>query len=127
MLGYRVDKKSQKQKTYIRGLFAEYLAIVLLSLKGYRIKAHRYKTPVGEVDIIAQKKDMFVFVEVKARATKTQALESLTPKMKSRIQNAALHYCAKNKLPDPSCRFDLITVSRFCTCSHLDNAWMAAA
>jgi len=118
---------NKKKHTYDRGLFAETIAVIFLSLKGYRIMCRRYKTPVGEIDIIAKKRNNLIFVEVKARKTKKAALESVTEKMKSRIERAAQHYLSTHKLTNQDCRFDLITVTGFCRCHHLDNAWQAQA
>ena len=119
--------KTQKQQTYDRGLWAENLATLYLMSKGYRILERRYKTKAGEIDLIAKKKDAFVFIEVKSRKTKTQALESLTPRMRGRIQNAALYYCAEKNLADVEMRFDLIAVIPPFQIEHLDNAWQAEA
>lgn len=120
-------EKTQKQQTYDRGLWAENLATLYLISKGYKILERRYKTKSGEIDLIAKTKDTFVFVEVKSRKTKEQALESLTPRMCQRIQNASLHYCAEKNLFDPAMRFDLITVIPPFKIEHLDNAWQAQA
>src|SRR5882757_3129488 len=50
------------------GLSAESCAAALLMAKGYRILAKRFKTPHGEIDLVAKKRNLLVFVEVKARA-----------------------------------------------------------
>jgi Holliday junction resolvase-like predicted endonuclease len=49
------------------GLTAESRAAAYLIAKGYRILARRFKTPVGEIDIVARRRGVLVFVEVKAR------------------------------------------------------------
>src|ERR1700689_2688591 len=49
------------------GLSAESRAAMLLIAKGHRIVARRWKTPVGEIDIVARRRRDLVFVEVKAR------------------------------------------------------------
>ena len=60
-----------------------------LRVKGYRIIAQRVRTRVGEIDIIAQKGDTLVFVEVKARATLDSALFALHPAALRRIDAAS--------------------------------------
>ena len=50
------------------GLSAESRAAMLLIAKGYRIVARRWKTPFGEIDIVARRRRALVFVEVKSRA-----------------------------------------------------------
>ena len=59
------------KKTYQFGLFAEKIAILLLRLKGYQILKWRYKSYYGEIDIVAKKSRVIIFVEVKARIKKT--------------------------------------------------------
>ncbi|HUU66777.1 MAG TPA: YraN family protein [Methyloceanibacter sp.] len=56
-----------------RGVFAETLAAALYRLKGYRIVARRYKTPVGEIDLVALKARRLAFIEVKRRRTQDDA------------------------------------------------------
>lgn len=115
---------NHKVVTYDRGLQAERLAALWLRIKGYKILAERYKTSVGEIDLIIQKKNTLAFVEVKARQTHEQALESLTPNMRRRIEKAALSYCAYNNIEGFELRFDLITVQPPFFIHHLDNAWL---
>ena len=109
--------------TYDRGLQAERLAALWLGVKGYKILAKRYKTPVGEIDLIMKRKNILAFIEVKARQTHDQALESLTPKMRRRIEKAALYYCSHNNVEGRELRFDLVTVQPPFFIHHLDNAW----
>lgn len=120
-----------KQKTHDRGVKAEDYACLWLKVKGYEILERRYKTQYGEIDIIIQKGNIIAFVEVKARKTIEQALESLTPKMRLRIQNAALHYLSTHNVADYDLRFDLISIGApsFTNWSirHLDNAWQVEA
>ncbi|HPF77687.1 MAG TPA: YraN family protein [Alphaproteobacteria bacterium] len=119
--------KRQKKKTYDRGMKAEGLAALWLQVKGYKILARRYKTPVGEIDLIVQKNNLIAFVEVKSRMTTTQALESLTPSMRRRIERAAAHYIGHNNCEGRELRFDLVTVAPPFFIQHLDNAWLQAA
>jgi putative endonuclease len=118
---------SHKKQTYDRGLKAEKIAALYLRVKGYKILHQRYKTPFGEIDLIAQKGNVTAFVEVKARSTQAKALESLTPIMRRRIERAAGYFAARQSavlhrtLHD--LRFDLITLSTPLRIHHLDNAW----
>lgn len=124
-----VKKPAFKQKTtYRRGLWAEFIAAWFLRLQGYRILATRYKTPVGEVDLIARKQNTLVFVEVKARKTAEAALEAVTPTMKRRIIRAAQTYIAYYPdYADYDMRFDVIGVSPPFSIQHLDNVWESTA
>jgi hypothetical protein len=56
-------------RAYRCGRFAEAIAALLLRAKGHRILARRYKTPVGEIDLVALKGRRLAFVEVKQRRT----------------------------------------------------------
>lgn len=135
------DKHSgHKKQTYDRGVKSEKIAAWWLRLKGYKILEQRYKTKVGEVDLIARKGNLVIFVEVKARPTVTQALESITPTMQNRIGRAAQYYMSQNDLTAFDLRFDLITITPFLFSRifsemqagrffihHLDNAWQTRA
>ncbi|MFP3339830.1 YraN family protein, partial [Micrococcus sp. SIMBA_131] len=58
-----------RQKAYRLGHRGEWLAAIALRLKGYRILARRYRTKLGEIDLIARRGDLVAIVEVKARPT----------------------------------------------------------
>lgn len=118
---------ADRKKNYTFGLKAENAAAFWLQVKGYKILERRYKTPMGEIDLIARKGNMLAFVEVKARQTKYQALESLTPSMRRRIEQAASSYISHNPVGDCDMRFDLVTVTPPFLIHHLDNAWQRAA
>ena len=70
---------------FARGLSAETRAAALLMVKGYRIAARRWKSPVGEIDIVARRRNLIVFVEVKARASLDEAAYAVTPRQQQRI------------------------------------------
>lgn len=117
--------QAKRQAAYRRGLWAEYLAAVFLMLKGYRILKLRYKTPQGEIDLIARKGGVLAMVEVKARGSAAAALESITPRNRQRVQAAALHYIgAAPGGMNAELRFDAVAIWPFGVC-HLDNAWRA--
>ena len=115
----------QKKKTYDRGIMAEGAAELFLRAKGFEILERRYKTPVGEVDLIALDDQYLVFVEVKARASVDNALESITPKMRKRINDAASHFFgARPKYAEYPMRVDVVAVKLPFTIHHLENAFM---
>ncbi len=110
-------------KSYTQGLNAEILAILYLFFKGYRILNWRFKTSLGEIDILAEKRGALVCVEVKQRADIASALEAVTPAMRSRIARCAKAYVSQNPhYFNKSIRFDLIAISGL-RIRHLDNAW----
>lgn len=109
--------------SHMRGLYAEIYAILYLFLKGYRICQWRYKTKLGEIDVIAEHRGQLVCIEVKNRVSMTGALEAVTPMMRNRISRCARQYISTNKgFVGSTVRFDLIAISGF-RLVHLDNAW----
>jgi putative endonuclease len=104
--------RPERIAAHFTGLSAGSRAAAYLVAKGYRIVARRFKTPVGEVDIVARRKDVLVFVEVKARNTLDNAAESLLPRQQRRIAAAASAWLAAN--PDDAesnIRFDVVLVA----------------
>src|SRR6185436_19604718 len=86
--------KQARAKAYRSGLFAETLTALLLRLKGQRIVAQRYRTPVGEIDLVAPKGKRLAFIEVKRRKTKEEAAWTLPPRQRRRIVRAAQYWLA---------------------------------
>lgn len=83
--------------TYQKGYLAEWLAIILLILKGYRILATRYQTHAGEIDIIAKKRNTITFIEVKYRKKKETLRQAISTHQHQRNQNAATYYLKTHK------------------------------
>ena len=71
------------------GLSAETRAAAYLIAKGYRILAKRFRTPYGEIDIVARKRNLLAFIEVKARASFDDAAYAVTARQQARIIDAA--------------------------------------
>src|SRR5436309_15531068 len=104
--------RPERQVAFRLGLSAESRAAAFLIAKGFRILARRWKSPVGEIDIIARRRHLLVFVEVKARASLDEAAESVNAHQQRRIAAAAAVWLAVN--PDDSVkdmRFDAILVA----------------
>jgi putative endonuclease len=75
----------ERQVAFRLGISAESRAAAFLIAKGFRILARRWKSPVGEIDIIARRRHLLVFVEVKARAKLEDAAWSVTDRQRARI------------------------------------------
>jgi putative endonuclease len=71
------------------GLSAEARAAAYLMAKGYRILAKRFRSPYGEIDIVARKRNLLAFIEVKARASLDDAAYAVTSRQQARIINTA--------------------------------------
>ncbi len=106
-----------------RGGRGELLAAVFLMAKGYRILARQYRSPFGEIDIIAARPGRIVFVEVKRRATIEDCEAALTPAQARRIADAADHWLAKNpRYIDREVGLDAILVTPWRLPRHIENA-----
>jgi putative endonuclease len=94
------------------GLSAETRAAAYLMAKGYRILAKRFRTPHGEIDLIAKRRNLVAFVEVKARATLDEAAFAVTPRQQSRIIDAAQGWLiAHPEHAELELRFDAILIA----------------
>jgi len=94
-----------------RGHVAEWIAAAYLVCKGYRIKRLRYRTHAGEIDIVARKGDLAVFVEVKARRLEQAAVDAVTPLAQRRIRAASLVWLSQQRdFARLSLRYDIIAV-----------------
>jgi putative endonuclease len=116
--------KSGREAAERRGRRAEQWAIWYLRFKGFRIREKRYRTPVGEIDLIASRGKLLIFVEVKARATVSEAALAISASQQKRIQRAAEHFLATNSGYEKSdIRFDAILISPRRWPGHLAGAW----
>jgi len=106
------------------GRWAESLAAWSLRLRGYRILARRFRTPLGEIDLVARRGGLLAFVEVKARADMEQALAALGQRQRERTVRAAeLFLLRRPDLAGLTLRFDLIAVRPWRLPRHLCDAW----
>jgi putative endonuclease len=109
------------------GISAESRAAAWLIAHGYRILARRFRSPMGEIDIIAARRYTLIFVEVKARATLDEAALSITPRQKQRIAAAAEIWLANNPVPAiRDMRFDAILVAPGKLPRHIPSAFESA-
>ena len=64
-----------RQAAHRLGQVAEWRAVWRLRLAGYSVLARRYKTKLGEIDIVARRGGILAFVEVKARSDAAMAAD----------------------------------------------------
>ena len=118
----------ERRAAFARGLSAETRAALLLIAKGYRIAARRWKSPVGEIDIVARRRNLLVFVEVKARDSFDAAAEAIAKRQQSRIISAAQLWLGGH--PEDAMRymrFDVVLVVPGRVPRHLQAAFDASA
>jgi len=94
------------------GALGEEAAAELLRKAGYRIVARNHRCSRGEVDVIAEKGDLLVFVEVRTRATAAFGgpEETVGTRKQRRVVAAARDYLAQRRGPPKAARFDVIAV-----------------
>ncbi|MBI2775582.1 YraN family protein [Candidatus Dependentiae bacterium] len=104
-----IDSEQNSRK--IIGQLGEDAAVQHLLSNNYTIVARNFRKKGGEIDIIAQKKDLIVFVEVKTRTSNYFALsEIIVPSKQRKIIITAHSYILENKLRDYILRFDIALV-----------------
>jgi putative endonuclease len=104
--------QQERQVAFRLGISAESRAAAFLIAKGYRILARRWRSPVGEIDIIACRRRLLIFVEVKARDTLEDAAWSVTDRQRARIAAAAEAWLARQgDHPFQDMRFDAMLVA----------------
>ena len=97
--------------SYHAGLSAEHSVAGIYARCGFKIVAERYKSPEGEIDLIALHGDKLYFIEVKQSKTFDRAAAALGARQMKRIQNASLCYLQKMGLPlETEMRFDVALV-----------------
>ncbi len=119
--------KASRKKSHRAGLFAEYVALCMLLLKGYLPVALRYKTPVGEIDLIVKHGSSLVFVEVKGRKNAADAAQAVHAKNQSRVVRAAQYFLsARPALAGCDVRFDVCLVPWYRLPQHIPHAFEAS-
>jgi putative endonuclease len=106
-----------------RGRRAEALAAWFLRMKGYRILARRFKTPVGEIDLVAKRGGTLAIVEIKARADLTAGVTAVTPAARRRIVRATEAFLNWHGRTTQSIRFDVVVMRPWRLPRHIPDAW----
>jgi len=94
------------------GSKGEDIAAEFLKSSGYRIISRNYKTPIGELDIIAKDGDTLVFVEVKTRSSDAfgYPFEAVGAHKRHKLKNLAMLYL-KNQKKNCAVRFDVVSIT----------------
>jgi putative endonuclease len=94
------------------GRRAEAAAAAALERAGYRLRARRFRTRAGEIDLVVEADDVLVFVEVKARsgAGYGRPAEAVDRTKRARLAAAAQVYLQQSRATEHTCRFDVVEV-----------------
>ena len=103
------EKQTYQQHTGQQG---EDLAADFLQEQGYQILDRNYHSRFGEVDLVAEKDQTIVFVEVKARTNDRFGLpeESVTPEKLEKIYDTALLWLQEHPDKPDDWRVDVIAI-----------------
>jgi len=111
------------------GKLGEKTAQKFLKKRGYRIRETGFRCPRGEIDIVAQRKDWLVFVEVRTRSSPDFGTpeESITQAKKERLIASALTYNNTHQNLPPQWRIDVVAIElddkgKPKRMEHLENA-----
>jgi putative endonuclease len=119
-------KSPERLAAEIFGRRGERVAAWYLRCKGYRIRAMRFKTPAGELDIVAERLGTIAFVEVKTRRRTETDFDPLLSVNRRRIVRAAQIYLARHpNLASRTLRFDIILLAPRTWPRHLVDAFRA--
>ena len=100
------------------GKYGEDLAVDFLIHKGYRILDRNWRGVKGfkcpEIDIIAEKHNEIIFIEVKTSSTSKFGPPEhwITLKKRQRLAKGAEAYLSQNQCQNSGCRFDVIAIDR---------------
>lgn len=120
----RRRKSERGRAAHARGHAGEALAALFLRLKGYRILARRFRARGGEIDIVARRGPVLVFVEVKAHMEEQASLAAVHTGTQARILRAAEQFAmAHPRVAGLAWRFDVIAVPRLGWPRHLRAAF----
>ena len=121
-----LQPSAERVAAFRLGISAESRAAFFLITKAYRIVARRFKTPFGEIDIVARRRNDLVFVEVKARDRLDDAVEAVTERGKRRTIAAAEFWLARHPQgAQCTIRFDVIVMMPGKLPRHIVNAFDA--
>jgi len=119
-----MNDRLARRRAFRFGHLGETVAAWSLRLKGYRILASRFKTPVGEIDLVACRSNVLIFVEVKSRRAQGLGDLPVSIKQQKRIARAALAFVQQNQaFADHEVRFDLVLVHPWTLPRQIRAAW----
>ncbi len=107
----------------IKGKAGEDKACSFLKKKKYKIIERNYRCPYGEIDIIAEYKNILIIVEVKYRNSNTFGLgyQAVDYNKQQKIIRTTNYYINEKNI-NPLVQFDIISIDKD-TITHIENAF----
>jgi putative endonuclease len=115
-----------RQRAEARGHWGEKRAAWWLRLQGWRIIGERVKAPGGEIDLIARRRGIVAFVEVKTRATQAELDLSIDEYRLGRVAAAASALAPRYVRDGEDMRIDVILIAPRAWPRHFVNAWIGS-
>lgn len=87
-------------------------AEAFLRRRGFRILGRNLRSPLGELDLVADDHGVLVFVEVKRRRTGAYggAIEAVDARKRAKLVRLAAQYLVQHRIADRPCRFDVVLI-----------------
>lgn len=113
-MALKSDPKTWTDPRHLLGVDGEMAALEFLLDKGYRILEHRYRVGRWEVDLIAERDGVVVFVEVKTRSGMAfgRPAEAVTSRKQRELIKVARAWEDRSRRRDRAIRFDVVEVLR---------------
>ena len=94
------------------GKLGEDLAARRLAALGYVIGARNWRCATGEIDLVTERADTLIFVEVRTRRGDRFGTpeESITPRKRAKLTSAALTYLDEHAATDRAWRIDVVAI-----------------
>ncbi|MFA5990066.1 MAG: YraN family protein [Sphingomonas sp.] len=113
-----------RQAAEARGRHGEWLAASYLRAKGWHILDQRVRTKAGEVDLVARRGTLIVFVEVKTRQSGAELDFAIDERRLARVAAAAEILLPRYAKQGEDARIDVILIAPDTHLRHIENAWI---
>lgn len=122
------DRGADKMASNIeKGSKGELIAKNYLQTNGYKILEMNYRNKQGEIDIIALKDDVLVFIEVKSRTSINfgYPYEAVNKKKRDKIIKTSYYFIKENNYHNYQVRYDIIEIylTENIKINHIENAF----
>jgi putative transposase len=106
------NKAASADVRHVLGETGEDLAAAALKKQGYKVIERNYRTPLGEIDLIARHQGVLVFIEVKTRSSARfgAGQEAVHYGKQARYRRLADYYLKQKRLGEIAVRFDVVGI-----------------
>ena len=120
----RGGRSLKAQRSGLTGRRAEWLAILWLTAKGYRLLERRFGGKGGEIDLVMKRGRTIAFVEVKARGRLEDAMIAITAEKQRLVERRIRHWLSRNPwAAGHYLRADAVFLAPWCRPRHVPAAF----